>query len=95
MAVSRPAAKKHSRERKLKARYRDPLSPLLQLEEPLRDVSNYIEALRLIGHGLIAQDDNGGDAIVALAWAAEQRLETVKKIWNRMLEERRRARRAS
>src|SRR4051812_26275298 len=92
MAASRRAAKKRSRPRK-KRRGGDPLPLLLQLEEPLRDVTNYTDALRLIGHGLTAHDETGGDAVAALAYAAGDRLEVVREIWNRIVEEKRRARR--
>ena len=94
MPRARRARDKRSRARKTKGRG-EPLPLILELEEPLTDAIHYTEALRLMGHGLIAQDDNGGDAIVALAWETAQRLEAVKTIWNKMLGERRRARRAS
>jgi hypothetical protein len=45
-----------------------------------------------MGHGLTAHDETGGDAVAALAYAAGDRLEAVKTIWNRMCEERRRQR---
>jgi len=93
MPAARRAGKKRTRARKGKRS--EPFPLILEIEVPLTEAIHYTDALRLIGHGLIAQDDNGGDAIVALAWAAEQRLETVKSIWNKMLDERRRARRAS
>ena len=94
MPRARRARGKHSRARKAKRRG-EPYPFILQIEEPLTDAIPYTEALRLMGHGIIAQDDNGGDAIVALAWETAQRLEKVKKIWNSMLNERRRARGAS
>jgi len=84
MPRARRARGKHSRARKAKRRG-EPYPFILQIEEPLTDAI----------HGIIAQDDNGGDAIVALAWETAQRLEKVKKIWNSMLNERRRARGAS
>jgi hypothetical protein len=93
MPRARRARDRRSRARNAKRATPFPL--ILEIEVPLTDAIHYTDALRLIGHGLIAQDDNGGEAIVALAWAAEQRLETVKTIWNKMLDERRRARRAS
>jgi hypothetical protein len=46
----------------------------------------------LMGYGLISHHEAGGDAIVALADATGQRLESVKEIWNEMLGERRRSR---
>jgi hypothetical protein len=53
---------------------------------------DYVDALRLIGHGLTAHDETGGEAVAALAYLAGDRLATVKTIWNRMVEERRRGR---
>jgi hypothetical protein len=93
MPRARRARDRHSPARKGKRTKPFPL--ILEIEVPLTDAIHYADALRLIGHGLIAQDDNGGDAIVALAWETMQRLEAVKTIWNKMLDERRRARRAS
>ena len=55
MAASRRAAKKRQRTRNGKRRWVDPLPLLLQLEEPLRDVTNYLDALRLMGLGLITR----------------------------------------
>jgi hypothetical protein len=51
-----------------------------------------VQALYLMGHGLISHYEAGGDAIVALADETGQRLEAVKEIWNEMLGERRRSR---
>jgi hypothetical protein len=39
----------------------------------------------LMGYGLIAHHEAGGDAIVALADETGQRLEAVREIWNEML----------
>jgi hypothetical protein len=88
MPRARRARGKRTRARKSKRRG-EPYHLILQIEEPLTDAIHYTEALRLMGHGIIAQDDNGGNAIVALAWQMSERLEAVKTIWNKMLEERR------
>src|ERR1041384_3808533 len=90
MPRARRARDRRSRARKPTRRDADPLPLLLQFEEPLRDITNYIEALRLIGHGLTAHDETGGEAVAALAYEACDRLETAKKIWESMLEERKR-----
>jgi len=66
--------------------------PLLRIEQPLTDAINYVQALYLMGFGLISHHEAGGDAIVALAHETGKRLETVKEIWNEMLGERRRSR---
>jgi hypothetical protein len=94
MPRARRARDRRPRARKARRRDVDPLPLILQIEVPLRDAMNYVDALRLMGHGLTAHDETGGDAVAALAYEASDRLEKVNKLWNRMLEERRRARRA-
>jgi hypothetical protein len=74
------------RSRVLKSRGRDDSSLLLEIEEPLRDATHYVEALRLIGHGLELHDETGGNAVTALARLAALRLRAVEEVWNRVLE---------
>ena len=83
--VKRPRARKNARRNK-------PLLLILGIEEPLTDAINYVQALYLMGHGLVLHHEAGADAIVALAQETGQRLEAVKKIWNEMLGERQRSR---
>ena len=83
--LKRPHARKTARRNK-------PLLLILGIEEPLTDAINYVQALYLMGYGLISHHEAGGDAIVALADATGQRLEAVKEIWNEMLGEKRRFR---
>ena len=85
--VKRPRAQKTARRAEL-------LPLILRIEAPLTDAINYVQAMYLMGFGLISHHETGGDAIVALADEIRQRLEAVKKIWNRVLEEKRRSRRA-
>jgi hypothetical protein len=59
---------------------------LLDIEAPLRDAMQYVQALHLIGSGLVAQDDDAGEPVAAVASAATERLETVKQIWDRIFE---------
>ena len=61
-------------------------SMLLQIEVPLNDAIQYVQALRMIGSGLIAEYDDDGEPIVAVARAAGERLEAVKEIWDRVHE---------
>ena len=68
-------------------------SLLLDIEVPLNDAIKYVHALRMIGSGLIAEYDDDGEPIVAVARAAAQRLEAVKDIWNNIYESGRSARR--
>jgi hypothetical protein len=56
----------------------------LDIEEPLNDAADYVLALRLVGEGLIAVHDDTGRAVVATAWAAAQRLEALREVWDRM-----------
>jgi hypothetical protein len=65
---------------------------ILRIEQPLTDAINYVQAMYLMGFGLISHREAGGDAIVALAHETGKRLETVKEIWNEMLGERQRSR---
>jgi hypothetical protein len=51
------------------------LTPLLlRIEQPLRDATHVVEALRLVGYGLVMHDEAGGDAVAALAGIAAGRL---------------------
>ena len=84
-----PAKRPHARKT---ARRAGSFPLILGIEEPLTDAINYVQALHLMGYGLISHDETGGDAIVALAQETGERLEAVKKIWNEMLGERRRSR---
>jgi hypothetical protein len=54
----------------------------VEMEAPLRDAIDYATALRLIGHGLTADDGAEGRAITAIAWAACGRLDDLKKLWD-------------
>jgi len=55
---------------------------LLDLEVPLNDALDHVQALRLIGQGLIAEYHDAGSPIIATAHAAEERLDALKEIWN-------------
>lgn len=84
MPRARRARDKRSRARKPPRRAHSSL--LLDIEEPLRDATHYVEALRLIGHGLVIHDETGGDAVAALARLAALRLKAVEEVWNKVLE---------
>jgi hypothetical protein len=56
---------------------------LLDIEQPLRDATLTVEALRLVGHGLVLHDSTGGDAVAELGRIAAERLQVVED----MLEE--------
>jgi hypothetical protein len=56
----------------------------VDMEVPLNEASDFVSALRLIGNGLAADYNNDGRAIAAAAWAASQRLDALRDIWDRM-----------
>jgi hypothetical protein len=56
----------------------------VDMEVPLDEAADFVLALRLIGNGLIADYNNDGRAIAAVAWAASQRLDALRDIWDRM-----------
>ena len=82
MPMASRARKKRPRARK--SARREWSSLLLDIEEPLRDASHYVEALRLIGHGLVLHDEVGGESVAALARIAAQRLDVVEETWNKV-----------
>ncbi|MEJ0076482.1 MAG: hypothetical protein WDO17_13715 [Alphaproteobacteria bacterium] len=55
----------------------------MDMEVPLRDATQYVMALCLIGQGLREHDSEHGDAVNAVAWAAYQRLEALTDLWNK------------
>src|SRR3954465_14760694 len=57
-------ARKRPRARKPKRRAGSNLiTLLLHIEQPLRDATHVVEALRLVGYGLILHHEAGGDAV--------------------------------
>jgi hypothetical protein len=86
-----PRARKPPRARKAKRRAGSNLSSLLlDIEQPLPDVTQPVEALRLVGHGLSIHDNAGGDAVAELARIAAERLQVVEEAWKKVLGARRR-----
>jgi hypothetical protein len=55
---------------------------LLDIEVPLNDAIDHVQALSLIGQGLIAEYHDAGSPIIATAHAAEERLDALKEIWD-------------
>jgi hypothetical protein len=93
MPASRRARKPPPRARKAERRAGSNLiSPLLDIEQPLRDATHTVEALRLVGHGLVLHDSAGGDAVAELARIAAERLQVVEDTWKKVLEAKRRGR---
>jgi hypothetical protein len=93
MPASRRARKPPPHARKAKRRAGSNLiALLLDIEQPLRDATHTVEALRLVGHGLSSHDHVGGDAVAELARIAAERLQVVEDTWKKVLEARRRGR---
>jgi hypothetical protein len=91
MPASRRARKPPRRARKAKRRAGSNLiSLLLDIEQPLRDATLTVEALRLVGHGLSSHDHVGGDAVAELARIAAERLRVVEGMWKKVIGVRRR-----
>jgi hypothetical protein len=91
MPPSRRARKTPPRARKAKRRAGSNLiSLLLDIEQPLQDATHTVEALRLVGHGLVLHDSAGGDAVAELARIAAERLQVVEDMWKNVLKARRR-----
>jgi hypothetical protein len=67
----------------------------LDVEEPLNDAADFVRALRLIGTGMMLDDEDEGRAITATAWAATARLDALRAAWLRLLKAARRCRRMS
>jgi hypothetical protein len=61
------------------------ISLLLDIEQPLRDATHTVEALRLFGHGLLLHDNVGGDAVAELARVAAERLQVVEERWKKVV----------
>jgi hypothetical protein len=57
----------------------------LDMEEPLNEAEDLAQALRFIGFGLEAHDDDAGGPVAALAWSAVERLSALKEIWRKMI----------
>jgi hypothetical protein len=58
----------------------------LDIEPPLREAAAFVQALRLIGHGLLDGQDDEGRAIATVAQAAAERLDAVTGIWDGLID---------
>ncbi len=57
----------------------------LDMEEPLNDAMEFVQALRMIGNGMAADYDDNGRAIAAVARAALQRLDALEDAWSGLI----------
>ena len=58
----------------------------LDIEPPLREAAAFVQALRLIGHGLLDGQDEEGRAIATVAQAASERLDALTDIWDGLID---------
>jgi len=58
----------------------------LDIEPPLRETAALIQALRLIGHGLLDGQEDEGRAIATVAQTAAERLDALADVWNALIE---------
>jgi hypothetical protein len=58
----------------------------LDIEPPLREAAAFVQALRLIGHGLLDGQDDEGRAIATVAQAASERLDAVTEVWDGLID---------
>jgi hypothetical protein len=58
----------------------------LDIEPPLRETAAFVQALRLIGHGLLDGQDEEGRAIATVAQAASERLDALTEVWDGLLD---------
>lgn len=79
------APKKHPRARTGEFRKRV-IDRALDIEPPLREAAALVQALRLIGHGLLDGQDEEGRAIATVAQAASERLDAVTEVWDGLLD---------
>jgi hypothetical protein len=64
----------------------------LDMEEPLTEAAALLAALQLVGFGLSANHDNGGEAVSTIARATLERLDALRGLWDRMFVSSRRGR---
>ncbi len=84
MRAAKPAAAKPSAKMPAAGKLS---SIALDMEVPLREASDAVHALRLMGYGLEGQGcSNEGRAIADVAGTACQRLEALDDVWRRLCE---------
>jgi hypothetical protein len=56
----------------------------LDMEEPLTEAAGFLVALQLIGYGLSANHENGGNAVSIIARSTLERVDVLRDLWNGM-----------
>jgi hypothetical protein len=64
-----------------RARLKKIMKFALDMEEPLNDAIEFVLALRMIGDGMVADYDDQGRPIAAVARAASRRLQALESAW--------------
>lgn len=84
MPRARRAPRKRSRLPKARrpAETKRLMSYALDFEEPLRDAMDFVRALKHLGFSLEEMSGNVGLSIVAVARAAEERLNDLHEVWD-------------
>ena len=80
----------HAPKRRLRARTGELRKKIIDrafdIEPPLREAAAFVQALRLIGHGLLDGQDEEGRAIATVAQSAAERLDAVTEIWDGLID---------
>lgn len=63
------------------ARLKKVMGFALDMEEPLNDAMEFVLALQMIGDGMMADYDDKGRPIAAVARAASRRLQALENAW--------------
>ena len=61
-----------------------------RMETPLAEAIDLVEALRLMGDGLLERDGGEGSAVLCVVAAAQERLRSVKEMWEGLVQAKRR-----
>ena len=57
-----------------------------RMEVPLAEAIDLVEALRLMGDGLLERDGGEGSAVLSVVAAAQERLRSVKEMWEGLVQ---------
>jgi hypothetical protein len=81
----RGAPGRRSRAQNIAKPFRKFINLALDLEMPLNDAIHFVQAIRLMGHGMMTDRDDDGQSIDAVAGAALDRLDALKDAWLKII----------
>ena len=81
----RPVKAKRSAKTKKPTETKRVMSHALDIEEPLCEALDLMQAFKQIGYGLITHNQDEGRPIIAVARAAEERLNRLHDVWEGLL----------